>query len=89
MATHKSAAKRHRQSLRKREYNRLVKSAVRTAIKQVREAIKTGNNSEALTALLKAEGAIASAAKKGAYHRSNAARKISRIAKATATLKKA
>ena len=65
MATHKSAEKRHRQSLKKRLTNRNMKAAVRTQVKKARAAIekKEGNAKELVKA---AEKAIAKAASKQA-----------------------
>jgi small subunit ribosomal protein S20 len=83
MANHKSAEKRHRQSLKRRLRNRTAKAAVRTAVKKTRAAVesKDPNAAELLRA---AERAIAKAASKGLFHRKNAARQISRLASAVA-----
>ena len=42
MANHKSALKRHRQSLVRRVHNRAVKTRIRTLLKQARGAIDAG-----------------------------------------------
>jgi len=42
MANHKSALKRHRQSLDRRARNRTVKTRIRTLLKQARGAIDAG-----------------------------------------------
>ena len=81
MANHKSAIKRDRQSLVRRDRNRDTRLAVRTAIKKVRVSIEAGNKAEAKEGARLAEKAIATAARKGLYHRMNARRKISRLAK--------
>lgn len=80
MANHKSAKKRHRQELRRRIANRDVRSACRTAIKQVRLAAEKGNLSEAEALLRKAQQTVATAATKKIFHPRNASRKISRLA---------
>ena len=43
MATHDSAIKRHRQSLKRRHRNRLIKGNVRAAMKRVRAAVEAGD----------------------------------------------
>ena len=44
-----SAAKRHRQSLKRRAQNRAMKSAVKTQVKKVRAAVKDGDLAKAET----------------------------------------
>lgn len=78
MANHKSAQKRHRQSLRKRERNRKVKTEVRAAVKKARAAV-AAKEPNAAELLKTAERALAKAAIKGVVHRKNAARRISRL----------
>lgn len=80
MATHKSAVKRHRQSLKRREHNRQIKATMRSAIKKTLSAAQGGNTAEAKTLLRQTEGLIASAATKHILHPRNARRKISRLA---------
>ncbi|RMD87436.1 MAG: 30S ribosomal protein S20 [Candidatus Dadabacteria bacterium] len=80
MANHKSALKRHRQSLKRRERNRRVKSSIRTAIKKARLAIEAGEEG-AIELVRRAEKLLASSATKGVIHKKNAARRISRLAK--------
>lgn len=79
MANHKSAEKRHRQSLKRRLRNRNVKASVRTAIKKTRLAVEKKDPS-APALLQAAERAIAKAAAKGVYHKKTASRYISRLA---------
>jgi small subunit ribosomal protein S20 len=79
MANHKSAEKRHRQSLKRRQRNRVAKGAVRTAVKKARAAIEAKD--ETAAALVReAEKTIAKAAAKGIFHRRNASRQVSRLA---------
>ncbi len=80
MANHKSAIKRHRQSIKRRSRNRMTRSMVRTAIKGVQELVAKGDLEGAKTSFRSAEKAIARAASKGMYHHKNASRKISRLA---------
>lgn len=80
MANLKSAIKRNRQSLKRRDRNREVRSAVRAAIKDARVAAEGGDKAKANEALKKAEKLIAKAANKKVYHGRNASRKVSRLA---------
>ena len=79
MPTHKSAEKRNRQYIKRRDNNRMTKSAVRTAISRVRTAVSKGEIKEAEAMLREAERLIAKAATKKVLHSKNAARKVSRL----------
>ncbi len=79
MANHKSALKRHRQSLVRRQRNRIMKTRVKNVVKAVDSAISTSSVNDARAALLQAEKLIAKAAGKGTMHRKSASRKISRL----------
>ncbi|HCU69989.1 MAG TPA: 30S ribosomal protein S20 [Desulfomicrobium sp.] len=79
MANHKSALKRHRQSLKARERNRMMKTRVKNAMKAVRTAIES-QDQDAVTAALKAATTVLDkAASKKVVHWRTAARKISRL----------
>ena len=54
---------------------------MRTLIKQVEEAITSGNAEEAKIALKNAQPKIMKVAQKGILHKNTAARKVSRLAK--------
>ena len=82
MATHKSARKRARQTLRRHARNRHQRSRVQGAVKQAREAIAGGNSENASGALRTAESLLRRAASKGAIPRTRASRQVSRLAKA-------
>lgn len=82
MANHKSAIKRHRQSLNRAARNRAARTRVKNAIKDVRAAIQGKDKSLADTSLIVATSVLAKAAGKGALHWKKAARKISRLARA-------
>jgi small subunit ribosomal protein S20 len=86
MARHKSAEKRHRQSLKRRARNQAIRSKVRTFVRRVRESIESGNASEASERLHGATRAIDKAVTKGVLHRNTASRKISRLALAVRKL---
>ena len=81
MATHKSAEKRDRQSVKRRELNSSTKSAVKTRIKSVLSAVGTKDKEASEKALKAAVPVIDKAAAKGVIHKKNASRKISRLAK--------
>ena len=81
MANHKSAIKRHKQSLVRKERNKAVKTSLRTASKRV-EASATGtNNDDAASQLKLAVKAFDKAASKGVIHKKTAARNKSRLTK--------
>jgi small subunit ribosomal protein S20 len=79
MATHKSAIKRHRQNLKRRIRNITIKSAIKTAIKQVKDNIASGNAEKAKASLANTVKVLDKAVSKGALHRNNASRKVSRL----------
>lgn len=81
MATHKSAEKRDRQSVKRRERNVSSKSAVKTRIKSLLSAVGTKDKEASEKALKAAVPAIDKAAAKGVIHKKNASRKISRLTK--------
>ena len=78
MATHKSAEKRHRQSLVRRERNRVARSAVRTAFKRALTAIRA-KDAKANEICIAAERAMSKAAAKGIFARQTASRRIGRL----------
>jgi small subunit ribosomal protein S20 len=79
MANHQSAIKRHRQSVARRDRNRVRKTAVRTAIKKAVAAAAAGKQDEAKKLAKTAESLIAKATKRGLYHKDTMSRKISRL----------
>ncbi|QQR89506.1 MAG: 30S ribosomal protein S20 [Myxococcales bacterium] len=79
MANHKSAEKRHRQSLKRREQNRHVRSTVRSFTKAVREAVEQGDSAAAQTAFARVARSIDMAVSKGVFHRKTGSRYISRL----------
>ena len=81
MANHKSALKRNRQSLVRRERNRMNRSKVKTAVKKVDAAITEDSVEKAREALIAAVPVIERAAVKGAFHKKTASRKVSRLTK--------
>lgn len=79
MATHKSAAKRARQSVRKNTINSKTVSAVKTFEKKLREAIGNKKVDEAKKLLSVYSSKVMKAANKGVFHFRTASRKISRL----------
>ncbi len=82
MANHKSAVKRHKQSLVRAARNRATRTRVKNVIKDVRVAIQSSDKESAAKALVLATSVLDKASTKGAVHWKKAARKISRLAKA-------
>ena len=79
LANIKSAKKRILVAQTKTLRNKMIKSAVKTAIKKVDAAIAANNKELAVAELAKATSAIDKAASKGVYHKNTASRKISRM----------
>lgn len=86
MANIKSAKKRILVNRTKAERNKAIRSSVKTAIKKVRVAIEAKDKDAAQAALLAATATIDKAATKGVYHKNNASKKVSRLAKAVNTM---
>jgi len=78
---HPSAQKRHRQSLKKRERNRAVRTEMRHEIRKVREIVAKGDGAAAASELKSAMKIISKAASKGVIHRNTASRYIARLSK--------
>jgi len=79
LATHQSALKAHRQSVKNREHNRQFRSRLRNALKSVRTAIDGKDKAAAKTALKETVSLIDRMASKGVIHRNAAARYKSRL----------
>jgi len=79
LANIKSAKKRILVSQKRADRNKAVRSSVKTAIKKVDAAVAANDKAAANEALLKAVSTIDKAARKGIYHKNNAARKVSRL----------
>ncbi|WGK68432.1 30S ribosomal protein S20 [Candidatus Haliotispira prima] len=76
-----NARKRHRQSLTRRDNNRIAKSRVRTSIRAFEAAIKEGNRETAEQQFRLFSKLIDTATGKKVYHPNTSARKKSRLAK--------
>ena len=81
LANIKSAKKRVITSQVRAERNKAVKSRVKTYIKKVEAAVAAKDKAAAEAAYKDASSVIESACSKGVYHKNNAARKVSRLAK--------
>ena len=79
MPNTKSAKKRLRTSLERRDQNRAVKSALRTQMRKVREAAQAGDVEKAQAELKVACQRLDQAAAKGVIHLNAASRRKSRL----------
>lgn len=82
MAHHKDAIKRNRQNAKRNAYNRHYRSLMRGTIKKVRALVAKGATEDAAAALPNAVSIIQKVAGKGVIHKKQAARRVSRLAKA-------
>lgn len=82
MANHKSALKRHKQSVKRNGRNRAARTRVKNMVKSVRAAVLSENKEQAQQALVLATATLDKVSSKGVIHWKTAARKISRLAQA-------
>lgn len=82
MANHKSAIKRHKQSVKRALAIVPSRPCIKNVVKSVRAAIKADDQAAATQLLSTATSSLDKAATKGVIHWKKAARKISRLAKA-------
>jgi small subunit ribosomal protein S20 len=87
MANIKSARKRARQAIVRREHNMSLRTSVRTAIKNAKKAIATGNKDAAAKSLQDSQRVIDRVVAKGILHRNAGDRHKSRLAHALKALK--
>jgi small subunit ribosomal protein S20 len=87
MANIKSARKRARQALVRRDHNMALRTRVRSAIKDVKKALAAGNKEQATKELRDAQGVIDRVVAKGILHRNAGDRHKSRLAQAIKGLK--
>lgn len=80
MANTKSAKKAARQMVARTAINKNRRSAVKTEVRRVEEAIASGDKNAAVAALKSAEPALVRNAQKGVMHTKTASRKVSRLA---------
>jgi len=89
VASHASAIKAHRQSLKHREHNRQFRSRLRSALRSIRTAIDGNDLTAAKKALRDTISLIDRMASKGIIHRNAAGRYKSRLANRLAAKSKA
>ena len=87
MANIKSARKRAKQAVERREHNMSLRTEVRTAIKNVKKAVAAGKKDEAAKALQASQAVIDRIVAKGVLHRNAGDRNKSRLAHAIKGLK--
>jgi small subunit ribosomal protein S20 len=80
MATHRSAKKRHIQSLKRNERNNRIRKTVRGAVRKLRDAAAAGSG-EKQDLLKNAERLLRKASSKGVLHKKTVSRTVSRLAK--------
>jgi len=79
VASHASALKAHRQSLKNRERNRQYRSRLRNALREIRSAVDGNNLAAAKNALKQTISLIDKMTSKGVIHRNAAGRYKSRL----------
>ena len=82
----KSGIKRHRQSLKKRARNTVVKSDLKTQLKKFEAVLESKDPNSAQQILRETEAKLRKAASKGLIKKETASRKVSRISKRVAAL---
>ncbi len=87
MAVKGSAAKRHRQSEKKRVRNKMVRSRIKTSTKQFLESIADKSQEDAERRYRELASLMDRAVTKGVFHRNMAARKKSRMHRLLSELK--
>ena len=80
MASHDSALKAHRQNVKRREHNRQLRTRLRSALRDIRTAIDSGNPDSVKDALRSTISLVDKMAAKGLIHRNTAGRYKSRLA---------
>lgn len=80
MANTSSAKKAARQMIRRTEVNKGRRTRVKSQVRSVEEAIKSGDRAKAEAALRSAEPILVRNAQKGIMHKKTASRKVSRLA---------
>ena len=86
LVTKGSAAKRHRQSVKRHDANKAAKTRLRTAVRKLRAAIESKDKTAAEGEFRACSRVLDSAASSGVIHRNTAARRKSRLAKALAAM---
>jgi small subunit ribosomal protein S20 len=87
MARHKSAIRQHRRSLRRKSVNTQTRSALRTQMRKIREAIKSKDAEGSAKLLPGVFQAIDKSVKKGAIKKNTGSRYKSRLNRQVGSLK--
>ena len=87
MANIKSARKRARQAIERRDHNMSLRTTVRTAIKSVKKAVAAGKPEDAARMLRESQRVIDRVVAKGILHRNAGDRHKSRLAHALKGMK--
>jgi small subunit ribosomal protein S20 len=82
MANKRSSKKDLRRTAKKTVRNKAARTALKTYVKKVRVAAAAGDAAQVTTALTMAQKMIDKAAQRGIIHKNQAARRMSRAAKA-------
>ncbi len=80
MANTPQSKKRARQNEQRFAINKMRRSRIRTFLRKVEEALASGNQDAASTALREAQPELMRGVSKGVVHKNTASRKISRLA---------
>ncbi|KEO60163.1 30S ribosomal protein S20 [Thioclava indica] len=80
MANTPQSKKRARQNERRQDVNKARRSRIRTYLRKVEEAIASGDQEAATTALRAAQPELMRGVTKGVVHKNTASRKMSRLA---------
>jgi small subunit ribosomal protein S20 len=88
MANTTSARKAARKIARRTAINKARRSRMRSAVRDVEEAIASGDRNRAAEAMKKAEPQLMRAARQGQIHKNTASRKVSRLTHSIAKLAK-
>jgi small subunit ribosomal protein S20 len=84
---HKSAIKRHRQSVKRQARNQSIRIRVRHTVRELREIIAKKDVAAAEVKLRSVTTTVQKAVTKGVLHRNNADRRISRLSTQIAALR--
>ena len=87
MANIKSARKRAKQAIERRDHNMALRTSVRSAMKKVSKAVAAGNKEAAAGALRESQRVIDRVVAKGVLHRNAGDRHKARLAHAIKALK--
>jgi small subunit ribosomal protein S20 len=86
MSNSPQAKKRARQNERRFAVNKARRSRIRTFLRKVEEAIASGDQAAAATALREAQPELMRGVSKGVFHKNTAARKMSRLSHRVKTM---